>query len=358
MRVNQVRNVNEALAAGLRLLSSGLAVRKASRNGPVSSADCPVVTQTFCPMERVLFSPYRDANPFFHFMESMWMLAGRNDLGWLTQYNKQMEAYSDDGGVTQPAAYGHRWREFFQYDQLDAIVNLMRKEPSTRRAVLAMWHPGDADPYAFETGSDLDGALNGSKDVPCNTHVYFILRPGGVEDDTDGFRKQAPPTLDMTVCCRSNDILWGAHGANAVHFSVLMEYIAAKLGVQMGIMYQISNDYHLYDGILKYPPEVVANDCETNNHYTEMRGLVTPLFHHKDVLGFDAELPGFMQYASSDGGFAVFEHRTFNHIGVPMVEAWRAYKRKDFSSAMHYSSQIADGDWQIACAAWIERRIK
>lgn len=35
--------------------------------------------------ERVLFDPKRDCNPFFHFMESLWILAGRNDVAWLSQ---------------------------------------------------------------------------------------------------------------------------------------------------------------------------------------------------------------------------------------------------------------------------------
>ena len=32
------------------------------------------------PTKELLFDPDRDANPFFHFMEGLWMLAGFNDL--------------------------------------------------------------------------------------------------------------------------------------------------------------------------------------------------------------------------------------------------------------------------------------
>ena len=40
--------------------------------------------------------------------------------------------------------------------------------------------------------------------------------------------------LQMTVHCRSNDIIWGTYGANAVHFSILQEYVAARIGVDLG----------------------------------------------------------------------------------------------------------------------------
>jgi thymidylate synthase len=52
--------------------------------------------------------------------------------------------------------------------------------------------------------------------------------------------------LDLTVLCRSNDVVWGAYGANAVHFSVLQEYLAGRIGVDVGVMYQFSNNYHGY----------------------------------------------------------------------------------------------------------------
>jgi hypothetical protein len=35
----------------------------------------------------------------------------------------------------------------------------------------------------------------------------------------------------MTVTNRSNDLCWGMLGANYVHFTILQEYLAARLGV-------------------------------------------------------------------------------------------------------------------------------
>jgi hypothetical protein len=85
-----VRNVNEALGQGISWLAGPMGVEEPSRNGPVRVSPYPVVTTYANPAERVLFSPMRDANPFFHLFEALWMLAGRNDLPWLVQFNNAL----------------------------------------------------------------------------------------------------------------------------------------------------------------------------------------------------------------------------------------------------------------------------
>lgn len=144
------------------------------------------------------------------------MLAGQNRVEWLLQFNSQFGQFAEDDG-TQYGAYGYRWRKHHGFDQLSALVTALEKV-NNRRAVLQMW---DA---VYDMGES-------RKDVPCNTHAYFY---------NDGNK------LDMTVCCRSNDMIWGAYGANVVHFSILQELIASELGVAQGKYYQMSNNFHLY----------------------------------------------------------------------------------------------------------------
>ena len=104
-------DVNDALCHGITyLLREG--VEEPSRNGPVLVAPGPVITEYTTPRSRVLYSPTRDANPFFHFMESLWILAGSNDVAFVEYFAKNMRAYSDDG-VTSWGAYGWRWRSFW-----------------------------------------------------------------------------------------------------------------------------------------------------------------------------------------------------------------------------------------------------
>ena len=67
-----------------------------TRNGPALEFPNPCIITYNNPKERVMFYPERDANPIFHFMESMWMLDGRKDLHFIKRFNKQMEQYSND----------------------------------------------------------------------------------------------------------------------------------------------------------------------------------------------------------------------------------------------------------------------
>lgn len=344
--------VNEAFSQGIDHLleNSNMNV---SRNGPVIVAPAPVITVTRKPMQRVLFSPVRDANPFFHLFESLWMLAGRNDLPWLAQFNQQMASYSDDGGQTQPAAYGYRWRKWFNYDQIEAIVRHLQEQPNSRRAVLTMW---DAWPMAMDMngawkGGDVEKAFSDGKDVPCNTNCFFAVRDREY--------------LDMSVQCRSNDAIWGAHGANAVHFSVLLEYVAARLDLIPGVMYQYSFNYHVYPDNLKVGlDEMLANVQRANAYRNSAEAVTTPLFVHETTGGiWERELSWFMVLAdprpigAGDFSTPLFTEPFFCGTALPMLRAWRAHKDRKYDLAYKELSTMAPrSDWRIACETWIAKR--
>jgi hypothetical protein len=164
------RNVSEALYLGLMFLKDR-GVWCESRSGRVIEYPNPVMTVYKCPEERVLFYPSRDANPFFHLFEALWMLAGRDDLEYVQQFNKRMEDFSDDG-TTLNGAYGYRWREYWLKDQLDLLIEHLTDHPDSRRAVLQMWSVDDLQKIVDDPTY---------KDVPCNTQVYFKIRKGGLQ---------------------------------------------------------------------------------------------------------------------------------------------------------------------------------
>ena len=111
MYVINAENVNDALDQGLRLMAAeGVAVP--SRNGMTLELPAPVTTVYKNPAQRVLVSSARDANPFFHLMESLWILAGRDDVKFLSEFNKRMVDFSDDRTVFN-APYGYRLRKTF-----------------------------------------------------------------------------------------------------------------------------------------------------------------------------------------------------------------------------------------------------
>lgn len=371
MYVINARNVNDALYQGLQYLATH-GIKEDSRNGPVLVAPGPVTTVYSNPWERVLICPERDANPFFHLMEAIWMLAGRRDVAFVQQFNSRIAGYSDDQ-VNFHGAYGYRWRTWFGYDQLAAVAEELRRDPSTRRAVLTMWDATDADeemcPECGKCGpGDFIALRAGGKDVPCNTHIYFDVRGG---------------RLNMTVCCRSNDIWWGAYGANAVHFSILQELMAVWCGVPMGVYRQISNNYHLYTAVV---PEIgktiyvaqawgeAANKMYTNEwENVDMTGWIVQPTLEAIAGPLDSKADGpeaattFLQECEN---FCIaplegrnYQHEFFAGTLRPMYQAYMARKAAKAShelpsdiNGLAHASKIQAPDWQYACMEWIARR--
>jgi thymidylate synthase len=357
MLVNNARTVSEALSQGLHAIRVH-GISKPSRVGDVLVMPRPVMTEYKDPTNRVLFSPMRDANPFFHVMETLWMLAGRNDLPWLVRFNKRFASYSDDGGQTQPGAYGYRWRNYFGHDQLMDLILELKNNPDTRRCVLAMWDGGARASWGItrqavggEQPGDFYAAVSGSNDIPCNTHAYF--------DTIDG-------KLNMTVCCRSNDIIWGAYGANAVHFSFLLEFIAAATGIPMGVYRQFSNNFHLYTNIV--PAENImsmARDVSSSDRYlvTEsvnslVRVPVSPALRkvplmQTDLETFERDLAAFM---SGDHVNHDYTEPFFANVALPMYDAHKLYREKNYDGALTVAEVIRAEDWRAACVEWLQRR--
>lgn len=332
MKVIQARNVNDAYLQGVELFKRhiflGLIDKEMSRVGPVYVWPEPVTTLFMRPMERILWDGLRDCNPFFHFFESLWMLAGRNDVAFPTRYNQRFSVYSDDK-VTFHGAYGHRWRVAFGIDQIQEIINHLRKEPTSRRAVMQIW---DAKMDLNRDGLDL----------PCNCTVKFDIRHGN---------------LNMIVFNRSNDVLFGAYGANAVHFSVLHEYMATRLGVVVGNYHQISSNYHVYENTWK---EKVSPDLPVGRDLYD-QGLALPMHLFREAEGLDGyDLKEIEQYVVGDV-LADFACPAIKYVAIPYDNIWAAWKAKDRDHAfvlLREAEKVTPNlDWIIAARRWMERRV-
>lgn len=340
MRAFDVRNVSEAVAQVIpELLASG--VPEDSRNGEVLVYPTPVCTSYQRPWERVLFSPTRDANPFFHLFESLWMLAGCNDVAFPAQFAKRIESYSDNGKIIF-GAYGWRWREFFGYDQLKIIIAELKKNPNSRRCVLAMWNAFEE--YSIEdpevpllSHSDLFIAMNGGKDVPCNTHAYFDVRGGN---------------LNMTVCNRSNDIVWGAYGANAVHFSFLLEYMAEQIGVPVGVYNQVSNNLHAYTGVYS-KEQLWAMSYEAAETNLYRKGKAKPMPLGSSISGWHEQLAEFIENPT----FPTNRENFFSLVCEPMYAAFKLHKGGDTAAAIRTLERMPEGnDWKLGSLLWLRTR--
>jgi hypothetical protein len=326
MHVISRRNVNDNYPDGLWHLKIDGEMQE-SRNGPVIVAPGPVVNVYHNPRERVLFDSVRDANPFFHFFEALWMLAGRNDVEYVGNIVKRMYEYSDDGRFLQ-GAYGYRWRHEFGYDQLNSIINQLQKDPDSRRAVLTMWNP------SFDH--------NGGKDIPCNTHAYISITYRNTE-----------PEVDLTVCCRSNDAIWGCYGANVVHMSFMQEYIACALNMNVGRYTQFSNNFHVYPEMPRFEEVYSSFPNDENNLYALTKEIEPgPELFTGDHLAFYHALCDWLETPHGE----LTSYPFLSGVAYPMWQALKAYKFKDHAGAQVWADRIDAPDWRYACVNWLTRR--
>lgn len=165
--------------------------------------------------------------PFSALGELLWYLSGRNDLCFIKPYVRAYEKDADKGVIH--GGYGPRLLAMRgAINQVDNVVHLLSKRPSTRRAVIQLFNAEDiASTY---------------KEVPCTTTMQFFQRHG---------------TLHMTTTLRSNDAYLGLPH-DIFCFTMLQEMIARRLGVEPGEYVQFIGSMHVYTEHLPNLPDYIG----------------------------------------------------------------------------------------------------
>lgn len=325
MHVIKATNVNDAYHKGASLINQhGMLTN--TRAGEALVISDPVTTVYSRPCERVLFDVKRDANPFFHFFEALWILNGQRDVKSLAYFNKRMAEFSDDG-VNFHASYGYRLRN--PIDQIKHAIALLRGNPSNRQVVLQIW-------------DHVQDLAVSKKDIPCNDMIKLRVVDG---------------RLDLMVFCRSNDMIWGAYGANVVQFSTLQEYIAGCVGIPVGRYYQISCDFHAYKDVWEKCDPLGASHRDPYMVIADHFPMFYGYTGHWDVA-----LAKMMTYVEMSAGGVDFSYDAlaepyFDHVAIPLLRAWVAYKAKDIRLAIAEAAKCAASDWSLAATLWLERRV-
>lgn len=260
-----------------------------------------VISEVTEPWHHCILIPSRRWNPWLALSEALWILAGRNDIEALKPYNSHIGDYSDDGS-TLYGAYGKRI-----YNQIDPLVERLKKDPSDRRAVLQIWD-SHIHPETFVEGR-YDLTVE-TKDPPCNNMVYFKLRQN---------------RLHMTVINRSNDIHFGLFAVNLPTFGILQSYIAARLGVEIGTQTHLSNSLHVYtddkratditermmlaeEDLPAYPEHELAFRSEQFSTYVDHNHFAQDC---SDVLDGEVGTYPFLQFAS--GFLEQYRNKDFSY---------------------------------------------
>lgn len=337
MQTIEAYNVRDALPQAVDyLLQYG--VREQTRLGEVLASPTPVAIRYVYPKQHVLLNKIRDANPFFHLMEAMWMLAGRRDGAFLDYYVKDFSKRFGTNGIINDA-YGYRWRHGLMFDQLNEIVAQLRKDTTTRQCVLQMWGAGEHP--------DLTSSLP----KPCNLVATFRVIGGRF--------------LEMSVFNRSNDLIWGCCGANAVHFPILQEYLASRVGLQVGSYWQISTNLHLYQDHINMMKKRLSNgDTEENQlvnslidntHYEETQPLITePRIFDQDLYETMAWIEDIHKNKEVYDG--TLSNKFLRDVVLPMAKAHQCYKNKNIKESYTQIEKVAAEDWRTAGKQWLYRR--
>lgn len=130
--------------------------------------------------------------------------------------------------------YAERINDLVRYKginqtKLEAIINLLKDDNDTRKAVLAIY---GASKYNDEFDAD---HYDGDWRIPCSMYYDFLIRYNG----------KGEKQLNICYHQRSSDFI--GHFGDDVYLAFrLMEYVANKIGIQAGYLYHTIDSIHCY----------------------------------------------------------------------------------------------------------------
>lgn len=158
--------------------------------------------------------------------ELLWFLRGDTNIGWLKEHNVSIwDEWADANGDLGPV-YGKQWRSWEgangkTVDQVIEIINLLKKDPDSRRMVISAWNVAD---------------LPAMKLMPCHCLFQFYTSAPG----ENGKRK-----LSCQLYQRSADVFLGVP-FNIASYALLTLMIAQVSDMLPGEFVHTFGDAHLY----------------------------------------------------------------------------------------------------------------
>lgn len=159
--------------------------------------------------------PYRNFSQIYCNAELRWYWSADNSCSTIGKFAKMWLSLSDDN-ITNNSAYGFILHKKYHFDQLQQIINLLKKDKNSRRAVLNI-----SDPTINRITT---------KDMQCTIAIQFLIRNNKLEE---------------TVYMRSNDIYFG-FPYDYVYFISLGKYIASQLNLTLSKYTHNATSLHMY----------------------------------------------------------------------------------------------------------------
>lgn len=152
--------------------------------------------------------------------ELLWYFSGNDKLDFIQYYIDGYKRESYDG-KTVYGGYGPRlFNSACKYNQVKNVINLLKEHNSSKRAVIQL----------FESRDIVPNKKWNVPSIPCTCTLQFMIRN---------------QKLNMISFMRSNDAYRGLpHDIFA--FTMLQEFIASAIGIDIGIYKHCVGSLHLY----------------------------------------------------------------------------------------------------------------
>lgn len=152
--------------------------------------------------------------------ELLWFLSGDTNIRYLKENGVRIwDEWADERGDLGPV-YGHQWRSWKApdgrvIDQISQVIELIKKDPNSRRLIVSAWNVGELDKMAL---------------MPCHALFQFYVANG---------------KLSCQLYQRSCDVFLGLP-FNIASYALLTHMIAQQCGLDVGDFVWTGGDTHLY----------------------------------------------------------------------------------------------------------------
>ena len=207
--------------------------------------------------------------------ELLWFLKGDTNIQYLHDNKVNIwNEWADENGDLGPV-YGHQWRSWSAgdgrtIDQIAQVVEMIKKNPDSRRLMVTAWNPGDIDKMALP---------------PCHVLFQFYVADG---------------KLSCQLYQRSADIFLGVP-FNIASYALLTMMMAQVTGLKPGEFIHTFGDAHIY---LNHKDQVELQLSRDFRALPQMK--INP--EVKDIFGFtfdDFEMTGYDPHPTIKAPIAV-----------------------------------------------------
>jgi len=167
--------------------------------------------------------------------ELLWFLKGETNIKYLKDNGVSIwDEWADENGELGPV-YGYQWRSWparngEKIDQIANLIDMIKRNPNSRRLMVTAWNPADVDQMALP---------------PCHSLFQFYVADG---------------KLSCQLYQRSADIFLGVP-FNIASYALLTLMVAQVCNLKPGDFVHTFGDAHLYSNHIEQAKLQLSREC-------------------------------------------------------------------------------------------------